>query len=82
MDFHSQSQEVVLRELNTDAQQGLSATEVENRIYVPLRDIVEALGMGCHWIEPGIICIGPGEYVGMLYVNGGMERIMDYYGLN
>ncbi len=57
------------------------ATEVENRIYVPLRDIVEALGMGCHWIEPGIICIGPDTPVGMLYVNGGLERIMDFYGL-
>ena len=55
------------------------ATEVENRIYVPLRDIVEALGMGCHWVEPGIICVGSDEHFGVFYVNGGLEKIKDLY---
>ncbi|MDP4117826.1 MAG: stalk domain-containing protein [Bacillota bacterium] len=34
------------------------AVEMDGRIYVPLRDIVEAAGIDCVWIDPGIIIVG------------------------
>ena len=32
--------------------------EIDGRIYIPLRDIVEAVGVECFWIDPGIIIVG------------------------
>jgi len=58
------------------------ATEVENRIYVPLRDIIEALEMEVHWIEPGVILVGPSDEMAKLYVNGGIEKILEAYSMN
>ncbi len=58
------------------------ATEVENRIYVPLRDIMEALEMEVHWIEPGVILVGPASEMAKLYVNGGIEKILEAYNMN
>lgn len=58
------------------------AIEIESRIYVPLRDIVEAFGMKCTWIDPGIIIVGSEGEFGQLYVNGGMEKIKDMYNFN
>ena len=58
------------------------ATEVENRIYVPLRDIIEALEMEVHWIEPGVILVGPSDEMAKLYVNGGIEKILEAYNMN
>jgi len=32
--------------------------EIDGRIYIPLRDIVEALGVECYWVDPGVIVVG------------------------
>jgi len=58
------------------------AIEIENRIYVPLRDIVEAIGVECHWIEPGLILCGPQSALGELYVTNGIDRILYEFGMN
>ncbi len=56
------------------------ATEIDNRIYVPLRDIVEALDIGCYWVEPGIIILSSDEDAySMLYVNGGIDQIFNAF---
>ncbi len=56
------------------------ATEVENRIYVPLRDIVEALDITCNWFDPGIIILGvPDNEYTMLFINGGIEQIFNAF---
>ncbi len=59
------------------------ATEIDNRIYVPLRDIVEALEITCNWIEPGIIILGNANFdYTMLYVNGGMDQLFNAFEMN
>lgn len=55
------------------------ATEIDNRIYVPLRDIVEALGIPCHWVEPGIILVGPEDEYAKLYTNGNIDRLIEKF---
>jgi len=57
------------------------ATEIDNRIYVPLRDIVEALDMPCFWVEPGMIIVGPEDEYTKLYTNGTMEDLMNKFNL-
>jgi len=32
--------------------------EIDGRIYIPLRDIVEAVGTECYWVDPGVIIVG------------------------
>ncbi len=34
------------------------AQTINDRMYVPLRDIVEALDMQCYWFDPGVILFG------------------------
>ena len=56
------------------------ATEIENRIYIPLRDIVEALGIECNWVEPGLILVGPGSEYLKMQARGGVDRLLKEYG--
>lgn len=58
------------------------AMEIENRTYVPLRDIVEALGINCYWEEPGLILCGAEEGYIELLVNGGIQRIFEEFNFN
>ncbi len=48
--------------------------EIDGRIYIPLRDIVEALGTEVYWIDPGIIIIGTNAQQN--YVNNAKVRTM------
>ena len=58
------------------------AMTIENRTYVPLRDIVEALGINCYWEESGLIlCGAEAGYIEML-VNGGVYRLLEEFELN
>ncbi len=57
------------------------AIEIENRIYVPLRDVVEAFGITCNWIDPGVIIVGPMEEYITQMGNGGIDKILVSYGL-
>ena len=55
--------------------------EIGGRTYVPLRDIVEALEIGCYWIEPGLILCGSEEgYIDAL-TYGGVDRLLVEYNL-
>ena len=56
------------------------ATEIENRIYIPLRDIVEAFGIECNWVEPGLILVGPGSEYLKMQARGGVDRLLKEYG--
>ncbi len=57
------------------------AMEIGGRTYVPLRDIVEALEIGCYWIEPGLILCGSEEgYIDAL-TYGGVDRLLVEYNL-
>ena len=57
------------------------AMEIDGRTYVPLRDIVEALDINCYWVEPGLIICGPEEGYHELFVNGGMDRLLEEFGV-
>ena len=57
------------------------AMEINGRTYVPLRDIVEALDIGCYWEEPGLIICGPSVGYYELLANGGVPRLLEEFGL-
>jgi hypothetical protein len=53
---------------------------VSRRYKCSLDDIVEALGIGCYWVEPGIIILSADESAySMLYVNGGIDNIFNAF---
>ncbi len=57
------------------------AMEIGGRTYVPLRDIVEALEIGCYWVEPGLILCGSEESYFNALAYGGIERLLVEYNL-
>ena len=57
------------------------AVEIENRIYVPLRDIVEALDIACYWFEPGLILCGTPHAYAEIATEDGINRLLKAYKL-
>lgn len=53
------------------------AVTINDRLYVPLRDITEALGLECFWDDSGLIIIGETAY--RTATNGTIQGLIDFY---
>ncbi len=54
-----------------------SAITINDRLYVPLRDIVEGLDMECHWEDEGLIIIGETAYRSATEYT--VKKLLDFY---
>lgn len=57
------------------------AQTINDRMYVPLRDVSEAFGLDCYWADPGLIVIGNGALVTMLLNNDLTDRLLERFDL-
>lgn len=57
------------------------AQTINDRMYVPLRDLVEGFGLECHWEDPGLIIIGNGVTVNLLLNSHIVPQLMERFDL-
>jgi len=53
------------------------AVTINDRLYVPLRDIAEGMGLECHWSDEGLIIIGETAY--RTATEFTVNKLLDFY---